>query len=64
MLEDSEEARDAEEAMRLQIDEEGRERINSYRMAKRAEAHAAKEAAEDDDDFDDDDYDVDVEYVR
>ena len=64
LLEDSEEARDAEEAMRLQIDEEGRERINSYRMAKRAEAHAAKEAAEDDDDFDDDDYDVDVEYVR
>jgi GTP-binding protein len=64
LLEESEEARDAEEAMRLKIDEEGRERINSYRTAKREEAHAAKEASEDDDDFDDDDYDVDVEYVR
>lgn len=64
LLEESEEARNAEETMRLSIDEEGRERINSYRTSKREESHAAKQAVEDDDDFDDDDYDVDVEYVR
>lgn len=62
LLEESQEARDAEEAMRIQIDKEGRERIQTYRNTKRAEAQASKE--EDDDDFDDDDYDVDVEYVR
>lgn len=60
-LEDSQEARDEEEQIRLQIDQEGRARIEAYRAAKRAEAQAARE---DDDDFDDDDYDVDVEYVR
>lgn len=61
LLEESQDARDEEKKIRQQIDKEGRERIEQYRAAKRAEAHAAKE---DDDDFDDDDYDVEVEYVR
>lgn len=61
-LEESEEAREQEEAMRLQIDQEGRERIQAYRETKRAEARAAR--GDDDDDFDDDDYDVDYEYVQ
>ena len=63
LLEESQDARDEEEQIRLQIDKEGRERIELYSTTKRAEAHAARES-DDNDDYDDDDYDVDVEYVR
>jgi GTPase len=60
LLKESPEEREAEDEMRRQIDEEGRERIQSYRAAKRAEA----QGDDFDDDFDDDDYDVEVEYVK
>lgn len=62
LLEGSQEARDEEESIRMQIDQEGRDKIQAYRDAKKAEAQAARD--DDDDDFDDDDYDVEVEYVR
>ena len=65
LLKDSEEARDAEEAIRKQIDEEGRERIRLYRAAKRAASKGVvMDSDDDDDDYDDDDYDVEVEYVQ
>lgn len=59
LLAENEEAREQEKAIRLQIDEEGRERILSLREKRR---NAGQEF--DDDDFDEDDYDVEVEYVR
>jgi GTP-binding protein len=61
LLKESQEARDEEERVRRQIDEEGRERIKLYRENKRAQARGDEL---DDDDFDDDDYDVEVEYVK
>lgn len=57
-LAESEEAREAEKAIREQIDEEGRERIRELRARHRG----AKD--DDDDDFDDDDYDVEVVYAQ
>ncbi len=55
---------DKEFAIQEAMAEEGRQKIEALREARRAARKAAKEGDIDDDDWDDDDYDVEVEYVR
>lgn len=59
------EVAEQEFAIQEAMAEEGRQKIEALREARRSARKAAKESGlDDDDDWDDDDYDVEVEYVR
>ncbi len=57
---------EAEQAKRLRLEEEGREKIKQLAERRKAERRARMEGIidEDDDDWNEDDYDVEVEYRR
>ncbi len=66
-IESDPEFAEAEKAMQDAMADEGRERVDALRAAKRAESRAAraanKESGIDDEDWDEDDYDVESVYV-
>jgi len=55
---------DQEFAIQEAMAEEGRQKTEALREARKAARKAAKEGGLDDEDWDDDDYDVETEYVR
>jgi len=53
-----------EEALKLRLEQEARERVQQFKLARHQQRLAAQGNPDlDDDDYDDDDYDVEVEYT-